>query len=365
MNLREMRRNTWYRLKENLQLLRQNATRIGGCIEVPLPRVCPEDKTMPSLLRKVRRYLNSRGPTKASRRYSAQWRPSLELLEGRLLPSVFPVTSTADSGPDTLRQAILDANANPGSDTISFAIPGPGVHLIQPASALPSIIDSVRIDGETQPGYAGAPLIQLNGSLAGSSANGLTISGNACTVRGLDIVRFAGSGIQVQGSNNVIQANYIGIDATGTKAEGNGHNGIGITRGSKNNLVGTNGDGVNDIGERNLISGNGGEGVGINGVGTNFNVVAGNFIGTDVTGSFSVGNVGGAGVVIEGGAQSNRIGVNGADKDPGGERNLISGNFEDGVNIQDQGTIKNVVAGNYIGTNATATAALANGDSWR
>ena len=64
----------------------------------------------------------------------------------------FPVINTDDSGPGSFRQAILDANANAGPDTISFNIPGAGVHTIAPASSLPAITETVVIDGYTQPG---------------------------------------------------------------------------------------------------------------------------------------------------------------------------------------------------------------------
>jgi titin len=293
-----------------------------------------------------------------------RFRPWLEVLEGRLLPSVFPVTSTADPiglpGSLTLRQAILDANANPGSDTISFAIPGLGVHIIQPVSALPTITDSVLIDGTTQTGYAGKPLIQLDGSFAGSGTNGLTISASGCTVRGLDITRFNRAGVGVLGSNNIIQANYIGTDATGTSSRGNGYDGVEIAGGAKSNLVGTNGDGVNDAAERNLISGNGFSGVAILGIGTNLNVVAGNLIGTDVTGGVSIPNRA-PGVFIFRDAQFNRIGTDGNGVADAAERNIISGNALNGVLISDLGTNQNVVAGNFIGTNAAGTAARPNG----
>ena len=315
---------------------------------------------MPSLLRKVRRYLNPRGRQTASRPCPARWRPYLEVLEGRLLPSVFPVTSTADSGPNTLRQAILNANANPGPDTITFAIAGPGVHEIQPATALPPVTDSVRIDGTTQPGYAGAPLIQLDGALAGTGANGLTINASNCTVLGLDVTHFKADGIFVQGSSNVIQSNYIGTDPTGTKGQGNGSYGVEISPSSKSNLVGTNGDGINDVAERNLLSGNGQSGVRITGTGANQNVVAGDYIGTDVTGTVRIGN-GRDGVTVELGAQSNLIGTNGNSVNDTGERNLIAGNRDAGVAIINTGTNLNVVAGNFIGTNVAGSAALPNG----
>src|SRR6516165_2495838 len=85
-------------------------------------------------------------------------RPSWELLEGRLLLAVFQVTSAADSGRGTLRQAILDSNGTPGPNAIGFAI-GSGAATIALQSALPTITQPVTIDGTTQPGYPGTPLI--------------------------------------------------------------------------------------------------------------------------------------------------------------------------------------------------------------
>ena len=290
----------------------------------------------------------------------ARWRPVLELLEGRLLPSTFPVTSMADSGPNTLRQAILNANTNPGADIITFAISGPGVHEIQPLSALPPITGSVRIDATTQSGYAGTPLIQLDGSLAGSGANGLTIDASSCTILGLDITHFNADGILVQGDKNVIQSNYIGTDPTGTKGQGNGGYGVEITGISTGNLVGTNGDGVNDAAERNLLSGNGNSGVRITGTGANQNVIAGNYIGTDFSGTAHISN-GGDGVSIENGAESNLVGTNGMSVDDTGERNILSGNAQHGVFISGSGTNSNIVAGNFIGTNVEGTVAIGNG----
>ena len=109
---------------------------------------------------------------------------------------VFSVTTTADSGPGSLRQAILDSNAvTGGTNTIDFAIPGSGVHTILPLSPLPAIMNPVLIDGSSQPGYDDAPLIEIDGSQAGT-ADGLTITGSGVTVLGLDIDRFAdGAGI--------------------------------------------------------------------------------------------------------------------------------------------------------------------------
>src|SRR5688572_11728900 len=91
------------------------------------------------------------------------FKPDLEVLEDRTLPSVFMVTETADGGAGSLRQAILDANANIGRDTISFNIGGSGPYSIRPLTPLPAIVDSVVIDGSTQPGYVSSPLVELAG----------------------------------------------------------------------------------------------------------------------------------------------------------------------------------------------------------
>ena len=118
----------------------------------------------------------------------------------------FVVTNTNDASPGSLRQAILDANANPGSDVIEFNIPGPPPHTIQPLSELPVVFDGVLIDGRTQPGFvpltpSATPgriavretlVIELDGSLAGPDAFGLVVFfGSPSTVRGLVINRFA------------------------------------------------------------------------------------------------------------------------------------------------------------------------------
>jgi hypothetical protein len=87
------------------------------------------------------------------------------LLTARVVrASPIVVNSIFDSGPGTLRQAILDANAASGADTITFSIAG-GTQRIVLFSPLPAISDDVTIDGSTQPGYAGTPLIVIDGNL--------------------------------------------------------------------------------------------------------------------------------------------------------------------------------------------------------
>jgi hypothetical protein len=103
----------------------------------------------------------------------------------------FLVTTAADSGPGSLRQAILDSNATAGGNgTIAFAIPGDGLHTIALQSPLPAATTSVLIDGTTQHGYAGTPLIAIDPSAAGAP-DGLAVSGSEVTVRGLATSAFA------------------------------------------------------------------------------------------------------------------------------------------------------------------------------
>jgi titin len=164
-----------------------------------------------------------------------------------------------------------------------------------------------------------------------------------------------GGGIEIaleDTNRNVILGNYIGTDATGTRALGNGVMGILIAQGAKDNVVG--GD---QAGARNLISGNRGAGVQIQGNDaseTTGNQVLGNYIGTDITGTSPLSNTIGVGIAF--GATHNVIGG-----DRAGARNLISGNGGPGIQIQKSGTISNQVIGNYIGTVVTGTLPLGNG----
>ncbi|HEY2785006.1 MAG TPA: choice-of-anchor Q domain-containing protein [Fimbriiglobus sp.] len=281
---------------------------------------------------------------------------------------LFKVTDTTDSSNlGSLRTAITNANAIAGTDTIVFRIPGTGVQTIQPnniggGTALPVITDSVVIDGWSQggPGYTGSPLIEIDGTNAGGTygAFGLNIQASNTTVRGLAINRFPlvvgngfGIGVFTAVSNIWIYGNYIGTDATGTAAAGNGQGGIWIGPDPTDVLIGTNADGTNDAAERNVISGNNGNGVIVQG---SSNIIAGNYIGTNAAGTAAIGNTG-SGVEISFSASDNTIGgVTTA------TRNVISGNMLYGVQLLNVGTTGNVVANNYIGTDATGTAALSN-----
>jgi hypothetical protein len=216
----------------------------------------------------------------------------LELLEGRDAPAVFTVTTTADSGAGSLRQAILNANASPGLDTIQFNVsPGPAV--ITPVTALPDITDAVVIDGTTQPDFAGTPRVVLDGSAAPVGTSGLVLANHTgSTIRGLEIINFSknftgtfvdAAGINIRnGGGHTIQGDYIGTD--GANADPNGYAGI-LVNNSAHNLIGGT-----TAAARNVIAGNRGVGVYVaNPLSTN-NQVEGNYIGTDASGTHALPN---------------------------------------------------------------------------
>lgn len=204
--------------------------------------------------------------------------------------AAFVVTNTNDNGPGSLRQAIEDANAmlndTAGPDEIRFAI-GSGPRSIALLSALPAITDPVLLDGWSQPGLAGAPLIELNGAAAGSS-HGLVVHAPDTIIRGLVINHFAGYGVHVASTSNTwIYGNYIGLDATGTVGMGNA-TGV-LVQESSGVVVGSNGDNVNVELERNVISGNFSYPSGGVYVFRSTNTtIRGNYLGSDFTGNASI-----------------------------------------------------------------------------
>src|SRR5262249_30252921 len=132
-------------------------------------------------------------------------------------------------------------------DTIAFNIAPGGVQTITPTSPLPTITDPVTLDATTQPGFAGMPVIELNGSRAGN-VDGLVITAGNSTIRGLAINRFVSSGLRLTtNGGDVLEGNFLGTDVTGTMAIGNG-TGVTIRAASNNQIGGT--------AARNLISGN-------------------------------------------------------------------------------------------------------------
>lgn len=264
-------------------------------------------------------------------------------LAGPVRGNTFTVTTTGDSGAGSLRQAITDANNNPGSDTIVFQLTGTKPFTISLAGALPVVSTTMTIDGTTQAGYSNAPVVELNGAGAGSGAVGLQLDPGASgsTVLGLAINRFNGPGLLLNGSANVIQGNFIGTDITGTVTRGNGGYGIDV-KSAGNQIGGTN------SGNGNVISGNGSSGVSLDGAAASGNVIQGNLLGTDISGSVAMGN-GGDGVSVLN-APGNTLGTG----------NVISGNNLSGLSLSGGSATGNVVLGNFIGTDATGKLALGN-----
>jgi hypothetical protein len=214
--------------------------------------------------------------------------------QGVVASETFTVLNTNDDGPGSFRQAIEIANASKGPDIIAFDIPGAGPHTIALIRPLPEITEPVTIDGYSQPGAAPA----TNGTPAT-----LLIE-----LDGINVIKLhSNSGLYITAGNSTVRG-----------------------------LV------INRFGNAGIyLEENGG------------NIVEGNFIGTDVTGTEARGNFR-YGVRIES-SPDNKIGGSTAKA-----RNVISDNNRAGVEILLPRSAGNKVQGNYIGTDATGTANLGN-----
>jgi len=281
----------------------------------------------------------------------------------------------------SLRAAIYYSFDHPGT-TITFNIPlsylSGGVFTIQPSDYMTRPGSGTIIDGTTQTGGTGNPVIVLDGTLGkdvGNYMSGLRISDANCVIKGLQFTNFSASGIYLFGgahdnliggttlaarnvisgnaergvyvtdsgtTGNAIEGNYIGVARDGTTASANGFSGVEIAGGAQGNFVGSS-----SAGGGNLISGNTLDGVRLDGTNSNSNTVAGNLIGVNSSGNVMLTN-GGAGVDIFGGAQTNTIA-------PG---NVISGNTASGIIINaSNGTI---VQSNYVGLGIDGATVVAN-----
>lgn len=292
-------------------------------------------------------------------------------------------TSVAVDGEVTLYEAIQSINTGTAvnadvvpvgdpfgtNDRIEFNIPGPlgQVHTISISQANSlNITRTVVIDGFTQPGAAfGAPLIELQkpGNVPPDfNGYGLYLDNvSNCVIKGLIVNGFGFIGIYVVGGgNNRIQGNFVGTDPTGTLARANFH-GVQM-QGQTGSFVGTDGDGVGDATEGNVISGNQINGVYvIDSVGTR---VAGNMIGTNFAADAAVPN--GFHGVSFGGSADTIVGTDGDGRSDALERNIISGNTSRGVRITGINDSVNTVttgtrvAGNIIGADSTGTLPIPN-----
>lgn len=315
-------------------------------------------RSLPLAARKRR----ARSQPADGRRKARQRSLNLEFLEDRNTPATITVTNALDSTAVgdgvSLREAILSVNQGSdvdvdvaatgtygASDTIKFAI-GAGVRTIQVGTsaayqgqALPALNRPVLIDGFSQPGYSGTPLIELDGTGAGAG-NGLIVAAANSTVQGLVINRFAYEGITAVGAANVsLIGNYIGVDPSGTLAVGNHDCGLLIQEGSTGARV-----------QGNVIADSGTYGIQVYQSG--FARLSGNKIGTNAAGTQAFGNHV-DGVII---AYSDNCTVGGSSGQ--GEGNLISGNGRSGVEVVTPGDTW--VLGNYIGTNAAGDQPIGN-----
>jgi hypothetical protein len=306
---------------------------------------------------------------------------SLPISPARAATIVVNTTSdlVAIGGDCTLREAMESARDNIAVDgcacghtidVITFAInaatdpgcnAGTGVCTIQPTTTLPTMSGSgsVTINGYTQDGASPATgsseaeiRIVIDGSLVPGFPNGFNIQSPNNVISGLAINQFS-YGVAIAGTSatgNTVSGNYIGTDYTGTIALANDGAGVWLTAAGAGNMVGGT-----VPADRNIISGNG-DGVYLSGA-TSGSTISGNYIGTTADGLSALGNSG-SGVNISQGSNNNTIGGSAS-----GSGNLISGNTVDGITINGGTTDPhdNTIEDNWIGVDATGTAALANG----
>lgn len=272
------------------------------------------------------------------------------------------VTTTADVGFGSLRAAIYYANDHPGT-TIQFDIPtsdanySNGVYTIYLTGELPPLVaDGTVIDATTQPGFAGKPIVAIDGSrlfneVPGTS--GIYFFESHCTIRGLAIGRVAFSAVEMLYNfcaSNHVEGCFLGLAPDGINTATNGFQGVNIAGGAHGNVIGGT-----SASQRNVLSGNAfSYGITITETNSDGNVVQGNYLGLDASGTLSVSN-GYSGVGIWGGARNTLIGGTNT-----GAGNVLSGNVEYGIFIGDLDTAGTVVQGNFIGTDATGNQVVPN-----
>lgn len=271
------------------------------------------------------------------------------------------VTTTHDSGTGSLRDALDTANRAPGADVIRFNIGGAGPHVIAPITPLPTVLESVAIDGYSQFGSSlnaqergtdAVLQIEISGMHL-PSGPGIHLFNGSSVVTGICFSGFStGPAIKIgNGGGNSVQGCFIGTTPDGTQAASSPNLiGIKIENSSQNKIGGT------ELGQRNLISGQrgtpGNPGYGIlvvDGEGdTENNVIQGNLIGPIDSGQTSPINDQIGIYVLD--APGTRIGGG----EPGAG-NQISGNEDTGIRIEGPGAQNTVIQGNLIGTNVNGT----------
>ncbi len=268
----------------------------------------------------------------------------------------------------SLRAAIRESNARSGPDTIHFNIPGGGVKTIQLYGNLQTLNDATgatTIDGYTQPTAspntdALASNAQLKIQVRGRGPNnsdwdGITITSANNVVKGIAFFNLkrsfwiTGAGAQ----NNTIVGNFIGTDAAGTFGYADtvlaDAFGVSIQSGARSNRIG-----AAALADRNIISGNARSGVAVWHETTRENFIQNNIVGLNPGGAGGLPNRK-HGLDVNYGSYSNVFGGSGA-----GERNVLSGNSDTGIEISHlEATANNQVIANFIGTDLTGTTAAA------
>ena len=289
-------------------------------------------------------------------------RAALKFLYGP--PAVPPtniVTNTADAGLGSLRAAMYYVTDHPGS-VVQFNIPtsdpgySNGVFNIHLTGHLPTLVtNGMVIDGSTQPGFTSKPLIVVDASQIipeTFTSDTLLIYSANNQIKNISLHGFNWNGVTLlclDATNNTIAGCWIGLDSSGSNAAPNAKQGVFIAQGASRNIIG----GTNAL-ARNVISGNREYGIWIADPNTTGNVMLGNYIGTDAGGSFAVSNAFG-GIAMFGNTGGHLIGGTNALA-----RNVISGNLGAGIWLSGTGISNNCVRGNFIGLNAVGTAAIPN-----
>lgn len=157
----------------------------------------------------------------------------VEVLESRQLLSTFTVTNLNPAGAGSLRRAILESNAQPGSDSIDFQVSGT---IRVGRTSLPSITDTVTIDGSTAPSFAGTPVVTVN--FQGSKGLRFEKGADGSVLRSLSLVKAGDAGVTLRASRVTVEGNYIGLLADGKTVAGNRGDGVRIDASSHDNLIG-------------------------------------------------------------------------------------------------------------------------------
>jgi len=273
--------------------------------------------------------------------------------------NTYTVTNTDDNGAGSLRAAINNANDGSGTpaDVIEFDIPesasSSNPHVIQPESELPDISDPLTIDGSTEPDHDGnnpPPVIEIDGTNAGSASGLYVIIGGSLTVRELAIVKFEDIGLRFggdAGNGNLVQGCYVGVRADGTTPAGNGRGIAMFTRADDTRIgAGFGQRNQRTLDDLNVIAANDFLGISVIAAAT----IQGNYVGVD-RGGDPAGN-GSAGPYDGAGLSLNTSGAT-----VGGPRflefNLIAHNDGDGVEVDDvtPPDVGNSIRANFIFAN--------------